>query len=89
MLGLKSQKRAYQFDAYPLMFDLVLKEPPQIRSLLRAVVDEYPAGGTFFDDAISYLPTEEFYDVVAHAVQKLKQSRQNVAAESLIAQASL
>lgn len=87
--GLKSQKRPGEFHAYPLMFELALHEPSQLGLFLRSVIDQFPAGGTFFNDAISFLPLEEFDDVVAHALRKLKEGSGNHAAEELISQASL
>src|SRR6266403_2918981 len=87
--GLKGQSRESRFDAYPLMDDIALGEPSNIGELLEAVMKERPVGGTFFNDAISYLPLDEFPGLVKSAARALEGSTLNASAESLIAQCSL
>lgn len=69
--------------------DLATTHPNAVIDLAIAVLREYPKGGTFLDDALSYLPQEKWPDIVSTALDTLEQSGKNDAASSIIEYASL
>lgn len=87
--GLNAQTRDNRFKAYPAMFEITLGHPNQVGALLEAVMAEWPRGGTFADDAISYLPESKFPALVETALASIKAGGQTNAAESVIAHCSL
>lgn len=82
------KRRGHRADAYPRMYDIVENEPAAMPELLRGVMERYPAGGTFFEDAISFAPLEALASVAADAV-RLLEIDENEAAEGLISRLSL
>jgi hypothetical protein len=69
--------------------DLARSHPEAVADLVSAVVRRYPKGGTFLDAALSYLPEKSWPDLVRFALDALQESRDNEAADSVIAYASL
>jgi len=63
--------------------------PDTITHLVRMVLDELPQGGTFFDAALSFLPMEQWPEVVQMAVTALWQKADHKAAQQIISYASL
>lgn len=86
---LKQETRQKRFDAYPLMFELARNEPARIGELLIAVMRDFPKGGTFASDAVSYLPLADFPAVVAEAIQTFDSGKSVQAAEDILAHCSL
>lgn len=76
-------------DLYPAMLDVALKQPDQMGTLLRTVMRQIPRAGTFFQDAISYLPIEDFPALATEAVGLLNTGKRTYAVESFIEHCSL
>lgn len=69
---------------------LVTAHPEAVSDLAIAVMRRFPKGGTFLDGSLSYLPQDEWPELVRVAMDTLEQSNgKNDAAASIIAYASL
>ncbi len=69
--------------------ELGTTHPEAVGNLARAVMQRFPKGGTFLDAAFTYLPQEEWPELVRDALDYLTTSRKNPAAESVIEYAAL
>ena len=77
--------------AAPIEQSLTLagKYPEAIAELVIAVIENHPNGGTFLDAAVSFLPQDDWNRLVEKALAVLQDNKDNHAAESVIAYASL
>ena len=69
--------------------DLARSHPDAVAELAAAVVRRFPRGGTFLDDALSFLPEARWEELVRLALDALEESGDNEAADSVISHASL
>jgi len=81
-------ERGWDCNPFDRTLAIVRDTPEQIPQLLRAVMQDIPKGGTFFDAAISFLASDDFPVLVSDAIRTLREG-DNYAAESLIAYAAL
>ena len=69
--------------------DLARSQPVAVFRLATEVMERFPNGGTFLDAALTYLPDELWEQLVTEALDCLKKSERNDAAESIIAYGSM
>jgi hypothetical protein len=70
--------------------DLARSHPDAIKEYAIAMVERLPEGGSFLDDAVSYLPQEDWAELSRVALRSCETSSgRNKAAEAIIACASL
>ena len=63
--------------------------PEAIVEFAIAVIEKHPKGGTFLDAALSFLPQDDWDRLIEKALAVLQDNKDNHAAESVIAYASL
>ena len=71
------------------MADIIRGKPDQVLPFVRAVLNKLPDSGTFLHASLSFLPQEEWPEVVEASVGRLIESKEHESAESVIAYASL
>lgn len=86
MLEQQGMRAAPELEAVAL----AASEPTAVRDLALAVINRFPKGGTFLDAALSWLPEEDWPELIEQALDAIeKTGSKNEAASSVIAYASL
>ena len=81
--------QGWKSNPYDLTCRLIDSNGEHILTLVEMVLDQLPKSGTFFDDAISFVPEDELPRLAELAVAKLRKGGQQQTAEEFIARCSL
>jgi hypothetical protein len=76
-------------QAYERAIHIGLENPEYVKELLLYLMHNYPNSSTLFRDLFSYLPDDEYPDVIESALTILREDRHHEAAQTAIAWASL
>jgi len=79
----------WKSNPFETMICVVTGHPEKVKELATKVMDQIPAGGTFHHAAFSYLPQEDWREIVEHALYILEGNRNHDAANAAIGYASL
>jgi hypothetical protein len=83
------KERRWNSQPMERSLELVLASPDAATHLLREALIEIPQGGTFLDAVISFLPDEEFPNLVENAITIFRRDRGNETAQAILAHTSL
>ncbi|MGI4792149.1 MAG: hypothetical protein ACRYFS_25275 [Janthinobacterium lividum] len=83
------QQKKWAAQPYERAMNLLESHPEMLVSFINAVVTELPQGGTYHDAVFSFLPLEDFPQIVDHALSEFARNNQNEAAEAVISYCSL
>ena len=86
-----SDFKKMRWDSAPFerMVEIVQDHPERVKELAERIVSDLPEGGTFLDASLSFLAESEWDSLVTIAVNFFDANRENEAAESIVAYASL
>lgn len=76
-------------DLYQIGLHIGLQHPQLVKDVLLTYLTARPAGSTLFNDLFSYLPIEDFPELIDYALSTLRVDSGHDAAQDIIAQASL
>lgn len=83
------RERKWKGNPFDRMFELVRSDPSATLPFVRAVVENLPAGGTFLDASLSFLPDSDWPAAVVLALGAFAKSSKCEAAESVVSYAAL
>jgi hypothetical protein len=82
-------ERGWESKPFDIAFDIALNHPEKIQSLALEMMEQVPTGATFFDALLSFLPMDDWPEVVRQALNTLDHAEGNKAAENVIEYANL
>lgn len=83
------QQKRWDAKPFERAMEIVTLHPEYLVPFINAITTELPEGGTFHDVLFSFLPLEDFPQIVAHALAEFARSGKNEAAEAVISYGSL
>ena len=83
------QARRWQSEPMSKAMHIAWHHPEAVKDLALAVMRALPEGGTFLDAALSFLPEEDWPQIIEKAVAALEADDHNEAAEAVTSYASL
>lgn len=81
--------RRWETNPFDRLMAVADQEPSQLEKFVSTALSSTPRGGTFVDTALSYVSEQAFERLANAAVEAFAASRENEAAQSVIAYASL
>src|ERR1041385_671158 len=85
----KFKAQGWKSNPYDLACLHIDSNSEHVLTLVEMVLEQLPKSGTFFDDAISFVPEDELPRLADLAVAKLRKGGQQGTAEEFIAHCSL